>query len=111
MPTKSGRVDNRCLKHSAWQNQTCHLPAAVSTVTRQGSVEVAVISNAQKQHGPQVTSCKLIPLSSNQHGSRQQPRPRSDRLRNLAFRRRGSAAQSRLVLLASGRDLDPVHEL
>jgi len=67
MPCKLGCVDNWLLKHSAWQNHTCHLPAAVSTVTRQGSVEVWAISNAQKQQGPHFTSCEVTFFSVRNH--------------------------------------------
>jgi hypothetical protein len=47
-------------KHWAWQNQTCHFPAWVSTVTRQGSTCVSVIGLPQKQHGPIWTSDSLV---------------------------------------------------
>jgi hypothetical protein len=30
----------RDLKHTAWQNQACHRPTAVSTVTRHGSISM-----------------------------------------------------------------------
>ncbi len=43
-------------KHELWHVHTCHLPAAVSTFTRQGSALVFSMSRPQKQHGPNLTS-------------------------------------------------------
>jgi hypothetical protein len=64
-------------KHEAWQNQTCHLPSAVSTVTRQGSTDVRAISSPQKQHGPH--SIFLVSFSLMSHVTSQlylfRPRP------------------------------------
>jgi len=43
------------------------LPAAVSTVTRQGSTGVWAISKAQKQQGPHFTSCEVTFFSVRNH--------------------------------------------
>jgi hypothetical protein len=51
-PGASGSDASRDRKHCAWQNQTCHFPAWVSTVIRHGSTSVRVIGAPHKQHGP-----------------------------------------------------------
>jgi hypothetical protein len=59
-PGASGGSASFSRKHELWHVHTCHLPAAVSTVTRQGSALVFSTSRPQKQHGPNLTS--IFPL-------------------------------------------------
>ncbi len=61
-PGASGGSASFSRKHELWHVHTCHLPAAVSTVTRQGSALVFSMSRPQKQHGPNLTS--IVPPST-----------------------------------------------
>lgn len=54
-PGASGKTASFSRKHEPWHIHTCHLPAAVSTVTRHGSAPVFSMSRPQKQHGPSST--------------------------------------------------------